>query len=64
MSDLHPQDWLLIVEGLLKLSHDMDERGIEPDRSDRAIELTRIIANREGLDLPEGIMQVDSEWSG
>lgn len=64
MPDLHPQDWLLIIEGLVTLSRDLDERGIEPERSERARELITIIAEEQGLDSVESVKQVDSDWNG
>lgn len=53
----HPQDDLLIVEALHEHAHDIEDS--DPDRADRAWQLSRDIAAEHGLDVSDALFQVE-----
>lgn len=60
--DLHPQDWAIIIEGLVELAGN-PERLASP-REKRAWELIDVIATDQGMPASELIRQIDSDWPG
>lgn len=56
LSDLSPQDDLLLVEALVRLSYDL--RDAEPERSARAWDMANAIAESHGLAIGDAVMQI------
>ncbi|CCQ34921.1 hypothetical protein HTIA_p2819 (plasmid) [Halorhabdus tiamatea SARL4B] len=59
---MHPQDWLLVVEALIRFAG--NPRDLETPREERAYEIAEAIAAEQGLDPSEALQQINDEWSG
>ena len=62
--DLHPQDWLLIVEGVEKIADDLTFCGREPPRAERARQLADRLAAEQGIHRDAMHSQIDPTWRG
>lgn len=62
MPDLHPQDWLIIVEAVEFWIRQSDEYP-KPPRRQRASEIVEEVLEERGLD-GRTILQVDDGWNG
>ena len=63
MPDLHPQDWLMLVEATSFWLRYCDDYPSHPRRQ-RAEEVIELICAEQGLSQPEAITQIDDDWSG
>ena len=64
MPDLHPQDWLLIVQALDELADELTICGREPPRGTRARKLADRFAAEQGLHRDALHTQLDPTWNG
>jgi hypothetical protein len=63
-NDLHPQDWLLIVQALDELAEDLTLCGHEPPRAERAKALADQLAAEQGPHRDAIHTQLDPTWNG
>ncbi|CCQ34987.1 hypothetical protein HLRTI_003106 [Halorhabdus tiamatea SARL4B] len=62
--DLHPQDWLIIVQALDELAEELTYCGRKPPRAERARNLADHFAAQNGIHRDAIQTQLDPTWHG